>query len=93
MVHKFPFTDACGIRYVGGVGVEITERVQTEERVRISEARFRAIMEGSMDAFFLLESVRDEAGVISGVYICRHEYQRRTSAPQTEAGGAGTGIV
>ena len=64
MVHKFPFTDLSGARYVGGVAIDITERVRTEERVRSSEARFRAVTEGSMDALFLLESVRDEAGVI-----------------------------
>ena len=38
---KFPFTDSCGNRYVGGLGVDITERVQTEQRLAESEMRLR----------------------------------------------------
>jgi PAS domain S-box-containing protein len=43
---------------------EIAERQQVEVALRESEARFRAAAEGSLDAFFILQCVRDEMGHI-----------------------------
>ncbi len=49
-IFKFPFRDASGRRYVGGVGIDITERKRMEEELRQSENRFRAIADYSYDA-------------------------------------------
>ena len=43
---------------------DITAPKQMEEALRLSSARFRAAVEGSLDAFFLLQSVRDATGRI-----------------------------
>ena len=43
---------------------DITARKRVEEALRESEARFRAAAEGSLDAFFIFQSLRDEAGHI-----------------------------
>src|SRR4028119_1838894 len=43
---------------------DISKRKQTEEALRESEARFRAAAEGSLDAFFIFQSLRDESGQI-----------------------------
>jgi PAS domain S-box-containing protein len=43
---------------------DITAHKQMEETLRESEARFRAAAEGSLDAFFIFHSVRDEQGNI-----------------------------
>src|SRR5689334_7546530 len=43
---------------------DVTQRKQMEEQLAESEARFRAAADGSFDAFFVLEAVRDEAGVV-----------------------------
>jgi len=48
-IFKFPFRDASGQRYVGGVGIDITERKRMEEKLRESEDRFRAIAYYSYD--------------------------------------------
>jgi PAS domain S-box-containing protein len=43
---------------------EFAERSLAESALRDSEARFRAAAEGSLDAFFILQSLRDETGQI-----------------------------
>lgn len=42
----------------------ITERKETEESLRKSEAKFRAVLETSIDGFMVLESIRDPGGSI-----------------------------
>ncbi len=37
LIQKFPFQDSVGRRYVGGTGVEITERLRMEKALRESE--------------------------------------------------------
>ena len=39
MTYKFPFQDASGNRYVGGIGVDITERKKAEEALVEAKAR------------------------------------------------------
>jgi len=41
LISKFPFQDASGKRYVGGLGVDITDRVQAEQALAESEERLR----------------------------------------------------
>ncbi len=43
---------------------DITERRKEEDSRRIAQAQFRAAIDGSMDSFFLLEAVRNDAGAI-----------------------------
>jgi PAS domain S-box-containing protein len=50
-------------RLIGSVN-DITEQKHMEIALRKSEALYRSAIEGNMDAFYLLESVRDTAGAI-----------------------------
>ena len=43
---------------------DVTQRTEMKEQLARSEARFRAAADGSFDAFFVLEAVRDEHGEI-----------------------------
>ncbi|MFP4350292.1 MAG: PAS domain S-box protein [Desulfococcaceae bacterium] len=41
-VHKIPFRNASGKKYLGGIGLEITEQKQAEEKLKESEQKFSA---------------------------------------------------
>jgi PAS domain S-box-containing protein len=47
-----------------GISYDITERKRSEENLRQSEARFRAVQQATPDGFMLFQAVRNEAGEI-----------------------------
>jgi diguanylate cyclase (GGDEF)-like protein/PAS domain S-box-containing protein len=48
MVLKFPFTKVDGQKFVGGIAVDITRRIEAEERLAESERRYRHLTESSL---------------------------------------------
>lgn len=52
------------VAYIYGGARDITDRIQAEQALRQSEARFRASLEGSLDAFVILRCKRTEQGSI-----------------------------
>ncbi|AUB82017.1 PAS domain S-box protein [Candidatus Thiodictyon syntrophicum] len=46
---SIPFCDAAGRSYVGGIGIDMTERKRAELALAASEARYRALVETSFD--------------------------------------------
>ncbi len=56
-IHAYPSEEGLGIFYR-----DITERKRSEANLRRSEQRFRVAQELSLDAFTVLESVRDQGG-------------------------------
>ncbi|WP_082054358.1 hybrid sensor histidine kinase/response regulator [Methyloterricola oryzae] len=52
---KFSFSDPSGKRYVGGLGIDITEIKETERRLIESEVRFRTLFESAQDGILLAE--------------------------------------
>ncbi|RIL03512.1 MAG: hypothetical protein DCC71_14965 [Proteobacteria bacterium] len=65
MVTKFPVRDASGALYVGGVALDVTDRVRAEEALREAEQRFRVAQELSLDGFTILRAVRDARGRVA----------------------------
>ncbi len=65
MVSISPIYDDAG-KLSGRIAItqDITANKQAEDARRITEARFRAAMEGSMDNFIVMEALRNEAGEI-----------------------------
>lgn len=53
---KFAFADANGLRYVAGIGLDITDRKQAEDRLSESEMRFRNLFEQALDGILVLSS-------------------------------------
>jgi diguanylate cyclase (GGDEF)-like protein/PAS domain S-box-containing protein len=60
LVCRFPMNSNSDQCLVGGVALDITEYKRAERALKDSEAQFRAAAEGSLDAFFVLQSVRNE---------------------------------
>ncbi len=56
--------DAGRVLRIVGIAEDITSQVEATERLRRSEDRYRAALDGALDAFFLLEAVRDDDGQI-----------------------------
>jgi len=50
--HKFAYVDVAGRRFVGGVGVDVTERVTAESRLKASETLLETIVNSSPDWIF-----------------------------------------
>jgi PAS domain S-box-containing protein len=53
-----------GIAGFLGVAAGLGALKEAEQRARVIESKFRSAMDASVDAFFLMEAVRDEAGVV-----------------------------
>jgi PAS domain S-box-containing protein len=56
MEYKFPLRDMHGVMYsIGGISIDITERKQSEEALKQSEAYLKSVFENSDTAFVLMD--------------------------------------
>jgi PAS domain S-box-containing protein len=55
MSFKFPFQDAAGQRYVGGMAVDITERIQAENELKRIQSNITAIIECTNDMIWSVD--------------------------------------
>ncbi len=62
MSYAFPMHDINGKRILGGVTLDVSERMRAEEELRSSEAKFRAVSEAASDA---IVAVDQYASVVS----------------------------
>ncbi len=52
LCHKFPYQDASGKRFVGGLGVDITNQKRTEEALRENEQQLSLVLQGANVGFW-----------------------------------------
>lgn len=55
LTNKFPFHAEDGTRFVGGLAVDISERVRAEASLRDREAQLRAVLDAATDAIVTVE--------------------------------------
>jgi PAS domain S-box-containing protein len=87
-IFKFLFEDAAGNKFVGGMGLDITERRQVEEALQTSEALNRAILDSLLEHV----AVVDREGNILAVnqawqrFACENGPEPGASVPGTQVG-------
>jgi diguanylate cyclase (GGDEF)-like protein/PAS domain S-box-containing protein len=47
LVTKFPFSTTGGERFVAGIGLDITDQKRSEEKIKLSEQRYRSLVRAS----------------------------------------------
>jgi len=52
LISKFPWHDAAGRKLIAGVAVELTEQKRTEEALRLTEEKYRAMFENAIEGIF-----------------------------------------
>ncbi len=52
LCNKFPFTDSSGRKYVGGIGIDATSRVSTEEALRAAKEKYQRLFDTANDGFW-----------------------------------------
>lgn len=57
--YKFPFTDTKNEKYVGGIGIDVTGRILAEEALRLSEEKYRRIIETSQEGIVIAKPEGD----------------------------------
>ncbi|MBC8007133.1 MAG: EAL domain-containing protein [Prolixibacteraceae bacterium] len=58
-VYRFPITDASGTRSIGGMSIDITERKQAEELLRVSKERFEFVVRATEHVIWDWDFVHD----------------------------------
>jgi PAS domain S-box-containing protein len=86
-IFKFPFEDAAGNKFVGGVGLDITERKRIEGALQSSEALNRAILDSLLEHV----AVVDRKGNILAVNQAWQRFARENS-PEPGAPVPGTQV-
>jgi len=56
MIIKFPYRDGQGRKYVGGVGIDISELKRTEEQLRLRESQLSGILDNTTAVIYLKDS-------------------------------------
>ncbi len=95
--------EAVGNRLLGPLGEteivltsrDVTERKRMQDAIEARDERFRAAVEGSLDAVFFLRAVRDEKGKVSDFVFeeINHNGERLLDRPRDEVLGHRLGEV
>ncbi|MGE5422628.1 MAG: PAS domain-containing protein, partial [Ignavibacteriales bacterium] len=56
LCYKFPFTDSKNRRYLAGIGIDATSRVNAEEALYYTKQRFQAIVENNVDFIWEMDA-------------------------------------
>lgn len=84
---KFPFTDSAGRRYVGGIGLDITEHRQTEEELRRVHEEFRhQLHERTIE----VERLKQELDKIPLAMLAARDEERNRTLSGLEGAFSGT---
>lgn len=55
LTFKFPFVNAAGQKFIGGLSIDITFRQQAQEAIQSGETRYRALFQQSQEGILLID--------------------------------------
>ncbi len=77
---KFPFQDSAGAWYVGGMGIDVTERKELEAEKEKAAQEMSWLMKSMISGFAVCESVLDDQGMFTDyrILFINDAYERLT---------------
>jgi PAS domain S-box-containing protein len=74
LVYKFPIQDADGTTFVGGVAVDLTDRIRAEAALAESESKYRMLFQSVPQPLFIYDVETLRIREVNDAAVCQYGY-------------------